>query len=554
MLPLTPIFLLKKTDMTTRVKRLFKGVRRSFSRSILLARLLRLKASEGPPTRSGLIMIQIDGLSQSQLEKALDRGEMPFLQRLIERHQYQLHDHYSGLPSTTPAVQSELFYGVKGAVPAFSFRDHESGNIVRMYEPEAAAKLEKRHTDTGNKVLLKDGSAYSDNFSGGAAEPHFCPSSMGWGSALSVANPLVLLAFLLSNFYSFLRVAVLLPLELGLALRDFTRGMVRGQDFIKELKFIPTRIGICILLRELCVIGAKIDISRGLPVVHINFLGYDEQAHRRGPDSLFAHWTLKGIDDAVARLWRAARRAPWRSYELWVYSDHGQVRVRPYHQVQGYTLEQAVKMTFDSMDVAAETIHAESTGSVQTRRIRFLGGKIIQRLFSVIDGNDNIPPAIQPIMTAMGPVAHLYMAKKITPEQNIRIASELARAHQIPLVLTQSASGTIIAVTATAEFQLPVDLADLFGTDHPFIDTLGDDLQCLCKHPDAGDFVLLGWCHGVTPLSFAEENGAHGGITAEETNGFALLPGNTFLAARQDPFLRPTDLRRAALHYLGRLT
>lgn len=539
--------------MRARKESLLRSVRRRFSRSVWLTRLLKLPVSEGSPTRPGLVMVQVDGLSQGQFELAIARGEMPFLRRLIRREGYQTHTHYSGLPSTTPAVQSELFYGVKGAVPAFSFRDQESGQIVRMYEPEAAAKLESRHCDTGNRPLLKDGSAYSDNFTGGSAESHFCPSSMGWGAALRAANPLVLLAFLITNFYSFLRVAVLLPLELGLALRDFIRGLVRGQDFIKELKFIPTRIGISILLRELCVIGAKIDVSRGLPVVHVNFLGYDEQAHRRGPDSLFAHWTLKGIDDAIARLWRAANRAPWRNYAVWIYSDHGQVRACPYHQVQGYSLEQAVKKTFDKMDIAPETIHAESTASVQTRRIRFLGGNTIQRLFSVIDGNGNFPEDIQPIMTAMGPVAHIYMAKKITHEEKSGIASELARVHQVPVVLTRSASGRFCATTATAEFRLPEDLTDLFGADHPFIEALGDDLLRLCEHPDAGDFILLSWCNGVNALTFAEENGTHGGITAEETSGFALLPGDTRLTARPYHYLRPVDLRKAALSYQDQL-
>ncbi len=73
----------------------------------------------------------------------------------------------------------------------------------------------------------------------------------------------------------------------------------------------------------------------------------------------------------------------------------------------------------------------------------------------------------------------------------------------------------------------------------------------MCEHPDAGDFILLGWRDGVTALSFAEENGAHGGITPEETNGFALLPGNIWLPAREYSYLRPEDLRKAALHYLG---
>ena len=45
-----------------------------------------------------------------------------------------------------------------------------------------------------------------------------------------------------------------------------------------------------------------IDATRGLPVIYLDFVGYDEQSHRRGPSSRFAHWSLKGIDGAIGRL------------------------------------------------------------------------------------------------------------------------------------------------------------------------------------------------------------------------------------------------------------
>src|SRR5690606_25634562 len=81
---------------------------------------------------------------------------------------------------------------------------------------------------------------------------------------------------------------------------------------------------------------------------------------------------------------------------------------------------------------------------------------------------------------------------------------------------------------------------------------LGPDLLRLCEHPDAGDFVLLGWRAGVVPLTFATENGAHAGASPEETSGFALLPEDAPLAARGHPYLRALDLRAAALRHLGR--
>ncbi|MBU1394695.1 MAG: endonuclease/exonuclease/phosphatase family protein [Gammaproteobacteria bacterium] len=538
--------------MLTQIETFFRRLRRNLSRSVWLARLLRLPVSEGSPTRPGLIMIQIDGLSQPQFERALGRGELPFLRRLLRREHYQLHAHYSGLPSTTPAVQAELFYGIKGAVPAFSFRDHESRGIVRMYEPDTAARIEALNVDNGDEALLAGGSAYSDSYTGGAAEPHFCPSSMGWGPTLRAANPLVLLAFLLSNFYSFLRVAVLLVMELGLALHDFVRGLIAGQDFFKELKFVPTRVAISILLRELCVIGGKIDISRGLPIIHLNFLGYDEQSHRRGPRSLFAHWTLKGIDDAVARLWRAANHAPWRHYEVWVYSDHGQAAVRPYQKVQGYTLEDAVTAAFEKLGTTGLKIRTKNAGGIQTQRVRFLGGRKIQHLFSVLGINDEEADEAHPLVAALGPVGHVYFPQALTGDARDFVARELARTHRVPLVLSVEAPGVLCARTEAGEFRLPQDRTALLGAQHPFLDSIGEDLVRLCEHAEAGDLVLLGWRDGVIPMSFATENGAHAGASPEETNGFALLPQDTPLAARDHDYLRPLDLRKAALQHLGR--
>lgn len=540
--------------MLGRIEAFLRRWRRNLSRSVWLARLLRLPVSEGAPTRPGLIMIQIDGLSQSQFEHALKQNEMPFLQRLIEREHYQLHTHYSGLPSTTPAVQAELFYGVKGAVPAFAFREHESRLLVRMFEPDAAARMESLLARTGNGALLKGGSAYSDIYTGGAAESHFCPSSMGWGSTLRGANPLVLLAFVLSNLYSFLRIAVLLLLELGLALWDFVRGLVGGHDLVKELKFIPTRVAIAILLRELCVIGGKIDISRGMPVIHINFLGYDEQSHRRGPRSLFAHWSLKGIDDAVARLWRAANHSVWRHYDVWIYSDHGQVLVHTYLEIQGYTLKEAVTSVFEQLNARASG-DGSGTGSIQTQRVRFLGGKKIQRLFSVFGTNGDNVDDLSVIIAGMGPVAHIYSPRpSLSSEERDFVIHELVHRHKVPIVLAMKAPGMLCAWTEAGEFRLPQACGVLFGAQHPFLEAIGEDLQRLCEHSDAGDFTLLGWREGISPMTFAEENGAHAGAAPEETNAFALLPADTPLPERQTAYLRPGHLRDAALYHLGRPT
>ena len=108
--------------MVERIKILIKKVRYFFSRSHLLISLLGLTSSDKFADNKGLVLIQIDALSKRHLEKALQNAEMPFLKQLLCKHHYRLHTHYSGMPCSTAAVQAELFYGVKAAVPAFSFR------------------------------------------------------------------------------------------------------------------------------------------------------------------------------------------------------------------------------------------------------------------------------------------------------------------------------------------------------------------------------------------------------------------------------------------------
>ena len=85
---------------------------------------------------------EIDGLSRSQFERAVAKGNLPFLAKLQRRGHFTLESFYSGMPSTTPAVQAELFYGVRAAVPGFQFLHRASGQVMRMYEADSSAEIE----------------------------------------------------------------------------------------------------------------------------------------------------------------------------------------------------------------------------------------------------------------------------------------------------------------------------------------------------------------------------------------------------------------------------
>src|SRR5262245_8350404 len=77
-------------------ERALRSLRRLLSRNAWSLRLLGLPKAE-PSDEPGLILIQIDGLSRPQLEHALKRGRMRFLNSLLKREGYALNSVYSGL-------------------------------------------------------------------------------------------------------------------------------------------------------------------------------------------------------------------------------------------------------------------------------------------------------------------------------------------------------------------------------------------------------------------------------------------------------------------------
>ncbi|MFN2343486.1 MAG: hypothetical protein ABR542_09025, partial [Desulfonatronovibrio sp.] len=101
-----------------------------------VVRLLNLPICENSQPGSGLILIQVDGLSYKQFHKALKAKRLPFLRKQIKQGNYTVKPFYSGMPSTTPAVQGEIFYGVRTCVPAFEFISRENKEHHISFYPQ----------------------------------------------------------------------------------------------------------------------------------------------------------------------------------------------------------------------------------------------------------------------------------------------------------------------------------------------------------------------------------------------------------------------------------
>jgi endonuclease/exonuclease/phosphatase family metal-dependent hydrolase len=542
------------------IPRLFvrlRRMRRWFNRSERAVNWLGLSRDRGQSHEPGLVLIQIDGLGYEQFERALDKGKLPFLQRLLKREGYSLKSLYSGVPSTTPAVQAELFYGKKSALPAFSYLDPDDSSVVRLYDPPAAKRLEQALRVKADG-LTATGAAYGNIFGGGAdeAETHFCVSALGWSELRRGLNPFTFLLLTLMNFMSVLRVVALILAELGLAVVDFTKGVRSGQDVLSEAKFILARVGVCIGLRELIVIGACMDIARGLPIIHLNLAGFDEQAHRRGPNSAFAHWVLKGVDYAIRRVWVDAKKSPARDYRVWIYSDHGQETTTPYVELCG-TKIQAVVADLMQEVIGTGAAHQDATQWHEQLQppLSYRSGTLSHKAWRKHVAADFPTDFHRPGNTrviALGPVGFVYAPRRLSFAEKALLAAKLTEHHKIPCVFAFDDERNLHAWISGRRLSMPEQRAVLIGQAHPFAAQVMDDITAMCRHPGSGDLILCGWRAGMLPLSFANENGSHGGFGPHETHGIALFDSRRELPLREYEHVRPSDIRLAALQLLNR--
>lgn len=536
--------------MFSRIQSTLLRARRWVSRSEwAAARRAAAGASAATAHEPGLLLIQIDGLARTELERALKKRRMPFLRRLLRRGGYRAHTFYPGQPATTPAVQGELHYGVRAAVPSFSFLDRRTGKIGMMMEPTSAKRIEA-DLAARSEGLLKGGSSWSNIYTGGATqhESHFCGASIGLGDMWREGKLRTIFTFAFLYFPSFVRLVALLLIELGLGVWDAARGSVaRFESARKEFIFIIPRVFVCLGLREMITLGVKIDLARGMPVIHVNFLGYDEQSHRRGPDSAFAHWTLRGIDRAIRQLYAAARRSGRRDYEVWIFSDHGQIRSHPIRRTVPGGLEELVRRHWEG---------AATGAPVRSQRrpspAGWLGGPRRDRRVARQERDAELSAFEQEefAVACMGPVGHIYFAREIGRDRERRLAAALV-ADGVPGVLLRRDDGKIDWLTAGGEFVLP-DHAEVLPHEPRERAAIAEDLVGLCANPHAGDLVVLGWAPDGTAVTFADENGAHAGPSPAETRAFALLPAHVRIP-EEAPIFRPEVLRKMALRRLGRI-
>lgn len=303
------------------------------------APLRRRYRNVAPTTEPGFLFLEIDGLSEPVLLKAMAEGYMPTLKRWLDEGSHRLMQWDPDLSSQTSASQAGILLGSNEGIPAFRWWDKPRQQLMVSSKMNTAHDLELQLSN-GDGLLANGGAARWNAFSGNAADSIGVFSVFGDASR---GSDNTVLGFLFSP-YMLARILTLYVMDI---FREYWQSwQQRRQDIRPRIdrpwKYAFVRSGTTTAMQEASRALLTADILRGAPEVYNTFFGYDEVAHHSGilsPDSLKV---LRTLDQVIAHLERMTHEAP-RPYHIFVLSDHGQSEGATFEQIYGKTLGDVVQ-------------------------------------------------------------------------------------------------------------------------------------------------------------------------------------------------------------------
>ncbi|MGD0805362.1 MAG: phage holin family protein [Candidatus Bathyarchaeia archaeon] len=314
----------------------------SYYRSVVKKMKGRAEKAVESKDKPGFIFLEIDGLAEKILLKAIEKGTMPTLAGWLSSGSHKIKGWETDFSSQTGASQAGILHGNNRDIPAFRWVEKANGNkVMTTLGMGDASVIEARITD-GNGLLSTNGRAIANLYSGDAVDTIFVYSKLGeigelysqtWNTFYAVSYNLV---------HTFAYGLWEMVRETRSRYRQGKRNIQPRLSHRGRVYYF-TRVVADVFLREMSTYTIIGDIIAGdKDVVYTTFMGYDEVAHHCGISDDEALYVLSKLDRCIKRI-ETAKAYAQRPYYLCVLSDHGQANGATFKQRYGYTLADLVQ-------------------------------------------------------------------------------------------------------------------------------------------------------------------------------------------------------------------
>ncbi len=496
-----------------------------------------------PGKGPGMLVVQLDGVSEPLLRQAITAGAMPTVSRMLRGGSHRLRRWHTGIPATTPAGQAVLLHGDVTTVPSFRWYDKKQARIVAASRPADLAEVEARMS-TGRGLLADGGASVSNLFSGDAptrvltmSDARLPTSNRGTASFVNsrtgfARSAVLFVGQVITEWYQARRQR----------LRDVRPRVRRGGAFL-FVRGLTT-----VVLRDLTMSIVSEQMARGVPTIFVDLVDYDEVAHHAGPSRPESIRTLEGLDRAIQFFTDLAAEVD-RDYEVVVVSDHGQSQGTPFSQLHdGRTLSEVVHGLAAQEPSApvpdAHTDEAWSQANVllagASRSGHLLGAaaRSAQRR-SARRAQPRLQVTERLAVAAAGSLAHIYLTDEPdrVPHEQLEqrypgLVAALARQQGIGAVITATTQGSLLVHGPDEGWCEVEDGRIVCGDGPPPLTAYGPrilaDLQQLDTREHLGDIILFGSFDRSLGEATAFEDlvGSHGGPGGWQTQAVLIHPSS----------------------------
>ena len=289
---------------------------------------------------SGVIMLEIDGLSMNTLKKAIEKGMMPNIKEWLDAKTHCLKEWETDLSSQTGASQAGILHGNNRNIVAYRWVEKENNNKITVSgklsdAPEIEDKISDGHG------LLVNGISVANMFSGDSEIPTLTSSKLN--GLKHIYNKTLNATFL--DAYNFQRLFILFLWDIILELKSqFIHYIKNIQPRIRRtIVYAAVRAGANVVLREVTTDVLTSEILTGnIDTAYATYMGYDEIAHHSGVQDEDVWGALKKIDLQFSKITSAIEMSD-RDYKIVILSDHGQSNGATFKQRYGITLGSYVR-------------------------------------------------------------------------------------------------------------------------------------------------------------------------------------------------------------------
>ena len=499
-------------------------------------------------------MLQLDALAHSDLERAIERGYCPTIQRLLRDGGFSVRRWFCGLPSATPYCQAGIFHGENAAIPAFRFYDKPARKIITCNAPHGVQYIRDRITSPG---ALAGGSSYVNLIDGDARTVAFTVATREKMTVYQRLGGRRMALLILLHPIRVARMLVQSVFEYLLEEWERLRGELAGRVTHSEGIFPFIRILSNVIIRELQTMAILLDVYLGVPVIYSTFMQYDELAHHFGPSSKQALSDLRRTDARISEIWRMASLAGGRGYDLVILSDHGMTPSESYRVKFGESLGSTVERLLDGdvlashaesseyADIGPEVIEAFAVitpaARARTRRALRRGRDWLRSRYGlreiILPEKYRVAAGHDVVVTYSSCLALLYFAsdeRQLTIDQIVgdrrwrSLYEELLAHPGIGLIATrtgngvrvESRSGRALLRNGGIEEATGINPMEVYGTERYVVNAVIE----LVSQPNAGDCVLFGDYDGTRIISFDDQVGAHGSAGGDQVYPFLMTP------------------------------